>query len=343
MAGSDAASGNNQLVLVAIPADDDPVWKFSSEKVPHLTLLYLGDNNFTAEEFDNIWGYVEHAASQLSTFWLDVVERGTLGDKNADVLFFNKKWSKDIEQFRANLLQNPLIYKAYASTDQFPQWTPHLTMGYPENPAKKIPDSGKIYSVNFDRVALWVGDSVGPTYKLKRPEYDLEVAMSQIQAGQKFLQHYGVKGMKWGVRHDTPGGGGGASSGPKPRMSEDVKQVVNSERKIDRGGTDTLSNQELQHLVNRMNLEQQYHRLTMAGTPEANAVDSGHLAVKKFLALGKTANDVHKFAKSPMGKLIGNGLKTAVFAAKVYTGGPAAAGAGLAVRVASNHFTNVGN
>lgn len=167
--------------------------------------------------------------------------------------------------------------------------------------------------------------------------------MTQKKTPPGELEHYGVKGMKWGVRHDTPGGGGGASSGPKPRMSEDVKQVVNSERKIDRGGTDALSNQELQHLVNRMNLEQQYHRLTMAGTPEANAVDSGHLAVKKFLALGKTANDVHKFAKSPMGKLIGNGLKTAVFAAKVYTGGPAAAGAGLAVRVASNHFTNVGN
>lgn len=341
-----AGSNDNQLVIVALPADDDPVWKYSSEKAPHLTLLYLGDNNFSPEEFVNIEGYVEHASTLLNTFYLDVEDRGTLGDKNADVLFFSKKWSQQIQKFRSNLLQNNLINKAYLSADQFPEWTPHLTMGYPENPAKEIVD-GKIYSVYFDRIALWIGDSIGPTFQLKRPEYDLEVAMSQIQAGRDFLQHYGVKGMKWGVRRSDSGSGGSSTAPAQTHpMSPDAKAVLNSTRKIHAGGTAALSNQELQHLVGRLNLEQQYQRLTQKGTAEASSMATGHEAVKTMLSYGKTVNDVHKFMESPTGKFLKNGIKVAAMGAKIYAGGPAAAatvGTGLAVRVASNHFTNVGN
>lgn len=72
--------------------------------------------------------------------------------------------------------------------------------------------------------------------------------------------HYGIKGMKWGVRR-TPEQLGRAR-GRTSSESEDVKTAKAARRKIGRrGNTDALSNAELQSVVNRMNLEQQYKRL----------------------------------------------------------------------------------
>ena len=35
----------SNLVIVAIPDENDRVWKVSSEKIPHMTLLFLGDED----------------------------------------------------------------------------------------------------------------------------------------------------------------------------------------------------------------------------------------------------------------------------------------------------------
>lgn len=196
-----------QLVIVALPDEDDPVRKYSSEKEPHLTLLYLGTPDYDDDQIAHIEGYVQHAASLIHNFGLEVESRGELGDKKADVLFLRKRWSREIVTFREQLLQDPLISAAYHSADQFPEWVPHLTMGFPDSPAKKDgSETPRFYSVNFDRIALWTGDSKGPTVFLKPYEYDPEVAMSQISQGRSVVEdliaHQGVKGMKWGVRKD---------------------------------------------------------------------------------------------------------------------------------------------
>jgi len=346
---------DKSMIIAAIPSADDPVRKISSEKEPHLTLLYLGNPGYDQTQMDLVVGYVEHAASLLSQFYLDVESRGVLGDQNADVLFFDKQWAKEIETFRSQLLKNDLVDSAYLSADQFPQWTPHLTLGYPTSPAKKFPDGfDKIYGVNFDRIALWDGDYSGPTFQLKR-QSPMEVAMSQTERGRAFfamheagLSHYGVKGMRWGVRKSDSGGGSSstAQTTPKARASEDAKAVEKAFGKINRGGTDALSNHELQNVVTRLNLEQQYHRLTSEPTPrQKNALDSGHTAVKQVLSIGKTVNEVHKFMNSPAGKALKAAFGVAKVGAAAYTGGAsgaAAAGAGLAVRRMSNHYTNVG-
>lgn len=93
----------------------------------------------------------------------------------------------------------------------------------------------------------------------------------------EFIAHFGVKGMKWGVRRDRPdnvevsiterpgrkklktSGGDGRSA------SDDAKTAAVSRQIARRNSTDALSTKELQELVNRMNLEQQYSRLA-AGT-----------------------------------------------------------------------------
>lgn len=357
MGGSRSAAGNDirhvvtnnhQLVIVALPSEDDPVRQYSSEKEPHLTLLYLGDYPYSDSEMQHISDYVEHAASQLRQFSLDVENRGVLGDKNADVLFFNKQWSKNIAIFRNQLLADPLISKGFLSTDQFPEWNPHLTMGYPETPAKKDTRDYPGFSyVRFDRIALWDGDYTGPTFQLSSNDYPpLEVAMSQIERGRAaagdVLQHYGVKGMKWGVRRANPSSG--SSSSPQLHLSEDARAAVNAHGKIKTGGTGSLSNQELQRVITRMSLESQYHNLKATHKSE---LDRGLQSTQKLLKIGKTVEDVRKFLATPTGKAVKAGVSAAFAAGTAYaTGGGSAAakvGTSIVVRSASNHFTNVGN
>lgn len=221
MAGPDG----NQLVVVALPSDRDPVQEYSSEKEPHLTLLNLGKTDLDEADLVHVTDYIEHATSEFHNFALDVDKRGELGVNRADVLFFKAKWTKSVSAFRDLLLQDPLIFKMYHSTEQFPEWTPHLTMGYPETPAKKDTRDYPGFSyVSFDRIALWIDDSTGPTYPLKsHDDYGMEVAMSLIKQGgppvrMSDLAHSGVKGMKWGVRRSDSG-----SASPRKVAKADAK------------------------------------------------------------------------------------------------------------------------
>lgn len=262
-----------ELVIVAIPSDDDRVWKVSSEKVPHITLLYLGEPNWDGNQMADVASYVQHAAAQFHTFGMSVDRRGVLGDKSADVLFFNKSWSyKELEQFRAGLRANQDIDKAYLSADQFPSWTPHLTLGYPETPAHKDDRDYPISWVNFDKIAMWVGDSEGPTFRLNE-DRGLEVAMSVGSDAVDEILHYGVKGMKWGKR--------------KTRQTEpnhpDSQHVTDIHSRIKQQKTlRPISNKELQDAITRMNLEQQYSRLS--GGNERTRVQKGKSLVVKILS-----------------------------------------------------------
>ncbi|WPJ30701.1 hypothetical protein [Streptomyces phage Psst2] len=158
------------------------------------------------------------------------------------------------------------------------------------------------------------------------------------------LSHYGVKGMKWGVRRSDAELARAASSSaesparPAPKVSDDVKSAMNAQRKIAEGGTQTLSNQELQGLLTRMNLERQYRQMTAAppGSPPKSALDKGLSATNKALAVGATIEKVRKFLDTPTGKAVKTGVGTALSAGAAYaTGGTSAAvaaGAGAVAR-----------
>jgi 2'-5' RNA ligase len=196
----------SSLVIVALPAEDELVNKISSEKVPHLTLMYLGeatdDNNVT-----RMAEFVEHALniSEHGPFYLEVDYRGELGPNKADVLFFQGGWeAKWIKSLRGQLLQQADIRTAFESADQFPEWVPHLTLGYPETPANPMPEERKFFSVQFDRIAVWTGNYEGPEFRLKWPDRDMEdLAVAYSDTGKEAVEsllHFGVKGMKWGQR-----------------------------------------------------------------------------------------------------------------------------------------------
>ena len=81
----------------------------------------------------------------------------------------------------------------------------------------------------------------------------------------EYLMHYGVKGMKWGVRHDRPSSGE-RKARRKTRAS--IRRNYTGGRSSDalkearRQDINKMSNQELQQHITRLNLERQYRSLT---------------------------------------------------------------------------------
>lgn len=282
------------LVIVAIPREDDPVWKYSSEKKPHCTLLFLGENQSKAND---ITAFLQHAVSvwDRGPFGLAVDRRDKLGQDEADVLYFKKDWSlKDLASFRATLLKDNSIRDAYDSVEQFPEWNPHLTMGYPTSPAKKDDrDYPGFHWVEFDRIALWTGDYEGPEFRLEYNDSEMEVMMNaQQKKGEEFLKHFGVKGMRWGVRRSRDHGptqARGAEAvtttikkdarlsrnaphkkqtriiakgGRRQDADHDAIRVEMHKRKLKKSGVDAMSTKELRELTDRLRLEDQAMQLT---------------------------------------------------------------------------------
>lgn len=288
----------SNVVIVAIPEKNDRVWKVSSEKIPHLTLLHLGDTDKIAN-LDQLVLFVEHAVNTtLRRFYLSVDRRGELGEDQADVVFFKKNRYdyKAIRDFRSSLLQNSIIKTAYDSSEQFEgPWTPHLTLGYPASPAKKVEDD-YLYSVDFDKIAVWIDEYDGPEFELKdhsedfdMAEIPMDVAMSDLESmkaeeikpqtadlGAKFLAHYGIKGMRWGVRsHRDVSAQTHVDTGIVRRQTkiqtkggaahpaaDDAVRAAIQKQKLKKSGTASLSNKELQDLARRLQLELQVETLT---------------------------------------------------------------------------------
>ena len=115
---------------------------------------------------------------------------------------------------------------------------------------------------------------------------------SPVDEVEGFLAHYGILGMKWGIRRSREQIDAGTS--------EDAARANEIRAKVARSGVSSLSNQEMQHLVQRMNLEQQYARMTH----QPSKIAKGKALVNETLAIGNTMNNVVKFANSPVGKIM---------------------------------------
>lgn len=75
------------------------------------------------------------------------------------------------------------------------------------------------------------------------------------QRGVDALAHFGIKGMKWGIRKDKPA--------PEAPSEEHTNTATTRARtKAAKGSTHMLTNAELKAAVERIRLEQQYAQLT---------------------------------------------------------------------------------
>ena len=110
------------------------------------------------------------------------------------------------------------------------------------------------------------------------------------------LYHFGIKGMKWGVRHDRREGrlyrarnhmrnltGSRSSDALKEARQKDINQ---------------MSNRELQETVNRLNLERQYRQLTQAD------IGFGQRKVNEVLSYENTYRQARKSAAYKAGKQV---------------------------------------
>jgi len=285
----------SNLVIVAIPSQDDYVWKLSSDKVPHMTLLNLGEGTQATQEMIN---FLEHVVKiSMCRFGMDVDYRGELGEQQADVLFFGPYNTKKLRTWQGYLLTNEDIARAYNSTPQFEEWTPHLTLGYPDAPAKKDDrDYSGINWVNFDKIALWTGDFEGPEFQLMdRYQNQMMEEMSMTDPVEDILTHFGVKGMRWGVRRTSS------------QIHGDSASATASAKKARKHGSQSLSNKELQDLITRMNLEQQYSRVAPSGKGSKLLKLGGKFAGDVIVGVGKS--QVTQLANAQVSKMVASVIK----------------------------------
>ena len=146
-----------------------------------------------------------------------------------------------------------------------------------------------------------------------------------------YLEHFGIKGMKWGVRRESSGsssspstvsvkkaafGNGLRATGGKglPAHGDAIK-AAKSQQRLKKSGVSSLSNKELKSLVERMDLEQRY-----SGIVEKRS-QSREKKVKKFIETSKTAWNM---APDPVKKAAAQkvaGAFGAVFAATMKASG----------------------
>ena len=108
------------------------------------------------------------------------------------------------------------------------------------------------------------------------------------------LTHFGVKGMRWGVRKKQEPVSTGVAKTP---MSSDAALTSKIRTKARTSGMSSLSNEELFALNQRLQLERQYSALTALP-----ATKSGMDKVNEMLKVVNTVNNVIKIVQSPVGK-----------------------------------------
>ena len=141
---------------------------------------------------------------------------------------------------------------------------------------------------------------------------DEEESMEQdsLDPTTEFLEHHGIKGMKWGVRRKR--GSNGLVGGPSPKKGEpglegkgrrpsdegrEASKILSKQKKH---GTVSLTNHELRTINARQKLEQEF----IKANPHKGKIDKGHEKVKKYLAIGVTAKSAYDLFNSPAGKAL---------------------------------------
>lgn len=110
------------------------------------------------------------------------------------------------------------------------------------------------------------------------------------------LAHFGVRGMKWGIRRsDAALAKAAAARGDSPDAirAQETLRSIRSKKSLS-----GVSDADLNHLVNRLNLEKRYAEV------DPSSFSKGHKQIKNLLAVGDTMNKAYDFANSPSGKLL---------------------------------------
>lgn len=151
-------------IVALLPAKDDPIVAASSQ-IAHVTMAYLGEAADLADDVvAAIRAQVTELASASSPATAAPGERTTLGDSEADVVMLS---GSDLTDLRDALAAKGSAVADAIAAEAFP-FNPHITLGYPDNPAKADYNPADHDEVTFDRLAVWIGED--------RTEYPLGAA-----------------------------------------------------------------------------------------------------------------------------------------------------------------------
>lgn len=108
-------------------------------------------------------------------------------------------------------------------------------------------------------------------------EIDLEKVKDLLHSMKKDeLAHYGVLGMKWGIRNDRSGGSG-ASKAEKPKSARALRREAIKERKAAIANRRIMSKEDLQAAIARLELEKRYADLVKQDIDPGKKVTSSLL------------------------------------------------------------------
>lgn len=115
-----------------------------------------------------------------------------------------------------------------------------------------------------------------------------------------FLAHYGVKGMRWGIRNRKE----------PVKISNDAKRADYALKKVNpkiQTQYKPLSNNALKDLKTRLQLEADLKKLMPDPEPAyQKKISAGQKHVAFILGAGLTVNQVIRFSKTPAGKALMN-------------------------------------
>jgi 2'-5' RNA ligase len=155
--GEDDPTG---VIICALPAETDPVQDIGPEP-KHATILFYGDlADLPAQtDVDTLRSIVAGYAGTIAPFTDTVTGVEPLGEDGARVWMIDPDGSglarvyDDLPDYDS---------EAQPEVDQFPTYTPHVTIGYPEDGDDRLGDAdeaaaGNVTRITFDRLAVWAG------------------------------------------------------------------------------------------------------------------------------------------------------------------------------------------
>jgi hypothetical protein len=268
---------NTTAAIMAIPAPMDPI-RLVGDEEKHATLLYFGETStLPGEALQTLKDAVGLASGMLFPFGESVVDVTRLGDEVPPALVALLS-GESLNQVRNLFLMNPDVSGFRDNAEQFPGFTPHVTLSHPDFADEAIQRAlmRQVYRVRFDRLSVWWNDErfdfpLGPSQdKTSMSEaIDNFVAQHALE-DDDHIEHHGVKGQKWGIRRRIDSATGrveqtgstGLTTKLKPRTgSADQIQQDRIQKKIDTVGVHALSTAELQSYTRRLQMEKDVNRV----------------------------------------------------------------------------------